>query len=137
VSEADVTGGCLCGAVRFVARGEPVRTGMCNCTVCRKNCGSAYFAFAVFEAGQVEITGELKGHTAMVVDRRFCPACGSLVCLDRPGKGEHILAIGAFDAPPPWPPQYELFMRSRLDWLPRVAGVVRYTEYRDAEPIPD
>jgi len=110
---------------------------MCNCTVCRKNCGSAYFAFAVFEADKVKITGELNGHTSIVVDRRFCPSCGSLICIDRPGTGESIIAIGTFDDNPPWRPEYELYVRSRLDWLPQVDGVARFSEYRDGEPLDD
>ncbi|RYD89156.1 MAG: aldehyde-activating protein, partial [Sphingomonadales bacterium] len=34
------TGGCLCGAVRYEAAGEPIVSGHCYCSDCRKASGS-------------------------------------------------------------------------------------------------
>ena len=42
------SGGCACGAVRFVAEGEPYRVGLCHCLDCRKQYG------APFGAGRLE-----------------------------------------------------------------------------------
>jgi hypothetical protein len=39
-------GGCACGAVRFVAEGEPYRVGLCHCFDCRKQHGAPFGAFA-------------------------------------------------------------------------------------------
>ena len=50
-------GGCLCGAVRFEAAGEPWRVGLCHCMTCRKESGSVFNAFAIFPAAQVRISG--------------------------------------------------------------------------------
>ena len=36
-----VTGGCLCGAVRFEVDGPFLRAGHCHCSRCRKHSGAA------------------------------------------------------------------------------------------------
>ncbi len=130
------SGGCLCGAVRFTAVGEPERVGLCHCTTCRKNTGTPYLAFAVYAAGRVSIEGALKAHRAPTIDRRFCPQCGTLICLAEEGdaKGEIDLMLGAFDEPPPFTPQYELWAGHRLDWLSAVPGARQYAGNRGGAP---
>ncbi len=52
------TGGCLCGALRYEARGEPQYMGHCYCGDCRKASGSGFMPFMSFKAEQVRFTGE-------------------------------------------------------------------------------
>ena len=47
------TGGCLCGAVRYEATGDPIVTGYCHCADCRRNSGAPVVTLVMFEAGQV------------------------------------------------------------------------------------
>ena len=54
-------GGCLCGAIRFVAEGEPYRVGLCHCLDCRKHGGAPFAALAIFPADKVRFTGEEPG----------------------------------------------------------------------------
>jgi len=37
-----LTGSCLCGQVRITVRGPPDRVGICHCTDCRQESGSAF-----------------------------------------------------------------------------------------------
>ena len=39
---ANITGGCVCGKVRFEADGEPDRVGICHCLDCRKYHGALF-----------------------------------------------------------------------------------------------
>ena len=71
---SDVTGGCRCRKVRFVASGDPYRVGLCHCMDCRKHHGALFHASAVFPQSAVTIEGE----TGAYEGRYFCPHCGAV-----------------------------------------------------------
>lgn len=105
-------GGCLCGAVRLVARGEPKRVGLCHCLDCRKHSGTLFFAAAVFDRAAVRFTGETRDRK----NRHFCPTCGSSVfgLWDE----EVDLHLGALDEIDQFRPTYEFWTVRRDGWLP-------------------
>lgn len=119
-------GGCLCGAVRLMATGEPKRVGLCHCLDCRKHHGAVFAAFAIYPETAVTIEGETRSH----VDRHFCPRCGSTV-FGRTGD-EVEIALGAFDAPDRFRPDYELWVVRRESWLPPVPRARQFDHDRDA-----
>ena len=45
MSETVYSGGCLCGAVRYEAQGEPLYAGHCYCEDCRKASGGGFIPF--------------------------------------------------------------------------------------------
>ncbi|MBV8794858.1 MAG: aldehyde-activating protein, partial [Hyphomicrobiales bacterium] len=45
-----ITGGCLCGALRYEAVGEPIGSGHCYCADCRRASGSGFIPFMGFKA---------------------------------------------------------------------------------------
>jgi hypothetical protein len=104
-----VSGGCLCGEVRLVARGRPYRVGLCHCLDCRKHHGAVFHAYAV---------------------RCFCPRCGSSV-FARTGD-EIEVSLGALDAPDRFLPTYELWTVRREAWLPPFPLQRRYERDREA-----
>ena len=106
------TAGCLCGAVRLTATGDPYRVGLCHCMDCRKHHGTLFHASAVFPAVAVQITGQVSDYDG----RCFCPVCGSSV-FGRSGD-EIEVNLGALDAPDQFRPTYELWTTRREAWLP-------------------
>jgi len=107
-----VTGGCLCGGVRFVVSGQPFRVGLCHCLDCRKHHGALFHASAIFPETAVSIAGE----THAFRGRHFCPNCGSSV-FARTGD-EVEISLGALDAIDQFRPTYELWAIRRESWLP-------------------
>src|SRR6267142_4295768 len=42
-------GGCLCGAIRFLATGQPKGVAWCHCQSCRKHSGAPVSVFVAFD----------------------------------------------------------------------------------------
>jgi len=78
------TGGCLCGALRYEAEGEPLFAGHCYCGDCQKASGSGFIPFMGFASSALHITGAAKPFTSKAANggdavRNSCPICSSLV----------------------------------------------------------
>ncbi|MEL7543352.1 MAG: GFA family protein [Pseudomonadota bacterium] len=120
-----VQGGCLCGDVRLVAAGAPLRVGVCHCMDCRKHHGAFFHASAVYAEDQVTVTGEVASYEG----RYFCPRCGSSVYSTSPGEIE--VHLGSLDAPDQFRPTYELWTERREVWLPEFDGMRRHKRDRE------
>lgn len=121
-----LSGGCLCGDVRFQASGQPYRVGLCHCLDCRKHHGALFHASAIFPQQAVHIAGETREYAG----RHFCPRCGSSV-FGRSGD-EIELSLGALDAPDQFQPTYELWTVRREAWLPAFPLRKHYPHDRQA-----
>jgi hypothetical protein len=121
-----VNGGCLCGDVRIVARGEPYRVGLCHCLDCRKHHGALFFAAAIFPQDAVRVEGETRDYAG----RHFCPRCGSSV-FARFGD-EVEVHLGALDAPDGFVPSYENWTIRREAWLPPFPLARHYVRDRES-----
>ena len=119
------SGKCLCGRVQVTVRGKPTRIGICHCTDCRQESGSAFTFFAIWPADQFEQTGE----TAEFSGRRFCPQCGSRMFSVDDREAEVKVGILS-EAPSPLVPGYELWIKRRERWLRPVEGAEQYEEDR-------
>jgi hypothetical protein len=125
MSDTNLAGGCLCGAVRLTLSGTPYRVGVCHCLDCRKHHGAVFHASAIFPVDAVTITGV----TAEYKHRHFCPTCGSSV-FGRSGD-EIEVNLGCLDAPNQFKPTYELWVIRREDWLPPFDFARRYQRDRE------
>ena len=117
-------GGCLCGALRYEAEGEPMFAGHCYCADCQKASGSAFIPFMGFAASQLRFSGQshtyrcraFKGGEAA---RNFCPTCGSLVFGGVVGEDDqHTIYAGSLDDPSRFEPRIVIFNRNRPVWAP-------------------
>ncbi len=123
MSETPYAGGCLCGALRFEAEGEPLFQGYCFCADCKKASGSGFIPFMGFAASAVRISGptrqfrctSFRGGESV---RNFCPTCGGLVFGGIVGEDEqHTIYAGALDDPAGFTPKVAIFGRDKPDWM--------------------
>ena len=122
------SGGCLCGAVRYSVRGDPVHVGRCHCADCRKESGSAFTVYAQWPVDACEITGEVSSYAG----RGFCGRCGSRL-LDPVDPDDPLIEIriGSLDqAPFDLTPQDEVWVKRREKWIAPVEGAAQHDENR-------
>src|SRR5215475_1035111 len=116
-------GGCLCGQVRYEAKGPPLYAGYCFCRDCQRASGSAFVPFIGVAASGVTVTGEPRQHVACSVRgseavRNFCPDCGGLVFGGVVGHDDsHTIYAGSLDDPSLFEPQIAIFGCNKPDWV--------------------
>ena len=94
-------GSCLCGAVRFTARGPVRGVVYCHCTQCRKQTGHYYAATNVSDDA-LTIEGGDAVHwyrASSTASRGFCGTCGSALFWKSDGSVVTSVLAGAFDDP--------------------------------------
>jgi hypothetical protein len=120
---ANITGGCLCGQVRYTIIAEPTRSGLCHCRDCQRHTGSAFSPFMSFPVESVSVEGKLKsfdtpGGSGQILHRRFCPNCGSGVFTQSIARPERITVLsGTLDDPAIFVPTMEVFCDDAQPWV--------------------
>ncbi len=114
------SGRCLCGSVRFEAKGKPKWVLWCHCESCRRHSGAPGSVFVSFENDAVTVTKGViaKYSSSPGVQRGFCGRCGStLSCASDRLPAETHYYVGAFERAAELKPGGELYAGERLPWL--------------------
>jgi hypothetical protein len=126
-----LTGGCLCGALRYAATGAPVFAGLCYCGDCRKASGSAFIGFMGFNPEQITVTGDTRRHSSPAANgniavRNFCATCNSLVFGGGHDLGMVNVYAGSLDDPAQFQPAIAIFIRDKAHWTTVPAGLKQF-----------
>lgn len=121
--EKPVTGGCVCGAVRYEIAGEPAMQGVCHCRNCQKQAGTAFSMIVGVPADALSVEGAPKtyidhGDSGNEVRREFCDTCGSPLfsrIADMPGMV--FVKAGTLDDTTGFAPAFQVWAKSRQDWV--------------------
>ena len=92
-----LSGGCLCGKVRFSAAPAARDMGVCHCSMCQSSTGSPRLTGS---AGPVKfIGGEQMSRykSSDWAERCFCPKCGSSLSYYLTEAERCVMTVGKFD----------------------------------------
>lgn len=119
-----LSGGCLCGAVRYEAEVEAVRASLCHCTHCQKVSGSAFSVNVIAPADKVTFSGAApsayvdSAESGRKLRRLFCPTCGSSLASEAEAfPGMIILKAGTLDDRSAVTPVVNIWTRSAQPWV--------------------
>lgn len=113
-AEAALTGGCLCGRVRYSARpaGEVTH---CHCRMCQRGTGAAFATWILVRNVAIDLAGQVAYfRSSNEVRRGFCPVCGSSLMMDYDAEDGVWLAIGTLDTPNAVTPGSSIWTEARL-----------------------
>lgn len=111
-------GGCLCGACRYEAHGEPIDVRVCHCHKCQKATGAPLYARVRMPAGAVTISGPVGWYPSSdVILRGFCPTCGTSLFSKRADASTISLLMGSLDEPNRFAPDMQIWLSSKQDWV--------------------
>lgn len=149
-----LTGGCLCGAIRFESCELAIDAGTCHCRSCQRFTGSAFSCFVGIRKDALRFTKEnptffIRGG---LKERGFCAHCGSSLT-DRylvpmsgvSGLDTYWVQLGTLDHPEnekltfhygvetqlPWVHFEDCLPRTRCDEDPHIAKAFKLAAERE------
>jgi hypothetical protein len=127
-------GGCFCGELRFSSDIEPVETGYCHCSICRKTTGAPLLAYASFPAESFIYTkGKPKVFESSATGQReFCSNCGTQICFRESGIATTVdVNSGALDEVDAVAPEHHIYTSSQVAWLEVEDPLPRFRNERE------
>lgn len=118
VTAAVLTGGCLCGALRYALSAPPVVTCHCHCSLCRRASGAP---FATWTTVPLEGFAWTRGIPAAYrssekATREFCAACGTQLTFRIDGGETLDITSATLDEPGRVTPAAHIWLSARVAW---------------------
>ena len=121
-SDAPLTGGCACGAVRFEVTAPFDTAGYCHCKRCQRRSGALWALSAATAGEHFEVTeGRDVIRTWTPPDglsKSFCGTCGGHVYGGEPDGPLVVVRLGAVDGDPGIRPRWHSWVESAPAWEP-------------------
>lgn len=117
-----VTGGCLCGALRYTLTGPSLGISQCCCKDCQKATGTGHTTIIAVLKPQLALSGSPVAYTNVgesggAVTRHFCGTCGGRIFTSGDMPGDIILVqSGSLDDPNIIAPDAVIYAKDAVSW---------------------
>lgn len=117
-----LTGGCLCGAVKFLLEDKFEAFYLCHCKQCKQLTGSAFASNLITYKDNIEwLSGQDKvsiyEHSSREFSKSFCNLCGSALPFVNKTETSLIVPAGSLNELPGIRPQANVFTSEEACWL--------------------
>ena len=133
MSDAALTGGCACRAVRYRLASQPFDAGYCHCILCRRSSGAPLLAFATVPLADFVVTAGAPRvrRSSNFGERGFCADCGTQLTMHVDHQPDTIdFTIASLDDPVSVVPGFHLFFGSRIPWFDTKDDYARHDALR-------
>jgi hypothetical protein len=130
-----LSGGCLCGAVRYELLSQPFDWGWCHCRTCQLFGGAPAMAFATVPIEDFNWTtgdGAVRWIASSSFGKRaFCAECGSPLQVRVDHQPETVdFPIATLDDPDSIEPAFHIFWGSKVGWFDPGDALPKYDKFR-------
>jgi len=126
-----LTGGCLCGAIRFEVTADPIATYYCHCSMCRRASGSMFQIGATVPIEGFEFVkgGPTAYESPPGSLRKFCGVCGSQL-VNMVAKDPKLVEfqLGCLDDLENIKPELHMHTSSQASWFKVADELPRFEE---------
>ena len=139
-SSKPLTGGCLCGAVRYESTEPAVIAGFCHCLSCQKLSGTGHTLNVLLPETGFSSRGTTKGYTwqadsGNMVTTHFCPECGSPLFGYNPAfAGMVVIRAASLDDPSMVAPAMSVYAKRLQPWDHLAEGIPNFPEMPPRPP---
>lgn len=118
-----LSGGCLCGELRYEATAAPFDGTYCHCSMCRRSTGGLFSIGVLFNWADFRVVqGEPEYyHASELGHYAFCGNCGSTIYGTYEGSPSLYVYLDGLDDPNAWPFDAEgwsghVFVDDKVSW---------------------
>lgn len=127
-----MTGGCLCGAVRYEVGAKSFYSALCYCEDCRR-LTSSHSSLAFVPKKALQVSGPLSEYSRTtdlgnVVTRFFCTTCGAGIYSQGTLPGVAILKAGTLNDATSFQPEAAVFTSRAPHWDKPAEGIKHYPD---------
>ena len=139
MNEPALSGGCLCGTVRYQIQGRIGPVEHCHCSMCRKAHGAAFSTNTVVPTSALQVVAgaEVISEYESSPNRRkcFCSKCGSQLFIRRVNRPEFtVVTLGTLEGEPTARPERHVFVGSKAPWYTIGDALPQFKVYPGFEP---
>jgi hypothetical protein len=117
------SGGCACGAIRYICAREPVAMINCHCRDCQLSSGAPFASGVVVLTVDIEISGtpktySVRASSGSLATRSFCSTCGTPLFTRGEANPEFTsIRFPSLDHPSEFQPMLDIWTSRAQPWV--------------------